>query len=120
VLFTSADFREQDWRPYGFDTCLQYARNNGIPVHVVYFGQGRFSRQLEFMANETGGKVYDALRSSEIYFLRDAVFSAPLSFYEIQYTSDVHPQLRNTYRELTVEVNYNGLFGYDRTGYYIP
>jgi len=120
VLFTTAAFRENDWKPYGFDACLQYARNNGVPVHVVYFGQGRFARQLEFMASETGGRVYDALRSNDIYSLRDTVFAAPLPFYELQYETVVHPKLRNTYRDYQVEVSYNGLYGYDRSGYYLP
>jgi DNA-binding beta-propeller fold protein YncE len=120
VLLTAAAFREDDWKPYGFDICLQYARNNGVPVHVVYFGQGRFARQLEFLASETGGRVYDALRSNDIYSLRETVFAAPLPFYELQYEAIVHPKLRNTYHDYQVEVSYNGLFGYDRSGYYIP
>ena len=46
--------------------------------------------------------------------------SAPLPFYELQYQSAPNPQMRNIFREFSVEVDYNGLFGYDRSGYYIP
>ncbi len=120
VLMTAANFREQDWKPYGMDTCLQYARNNGIPVHVVYFGQGRSGDQLDELAARSGGKTWDALRSNGVYSIRDRIMEAPLPFYQIQYETVAHPKLRNTYRDLTVEVQYNGLFGYDSAGYYIP
>jgi hypothetical protein len=120
VLMTAASFRPEDWKPYGMDTCLQYARNNGIPVHVVFFGQGRNGDQLEEMAVRTGGRTWDALRSNEVYSIRERVMESPIPFYQIQYETVAHPKLRNTYRDLTVEVQYNGLFGYDSSGYYIP
>ncbi len=120
VLLTAADFRDQDWKPYGLDTCLQYARNNGVPVHVVYFGQGGSGDQIEELAVRTGGRTWDALRSNEVFRLRERVMDAPVPFYQIQYETEAHQKLRNTYRDLTLEVQYNGLFGYDSAGYYIP
>lgn len=120
VLMTAASFRGPDWKPYGFDTCLQYARNNGIPVHVVYFGQGGAATQLDLLASETGGRTYDALRSNEVYRIRENVMASPLPFYSLLYETVAHPKLQNTYRDFTIEVQYNGLFGYDSSGYYIP
>lgn len=119
VLFTTADFQDADYAPYGYKTCLHYARNNGVPVYVVLFGSGADTARLGNLAAETGGEVFDALTSNAVYSLRRKVMQRPLHFYSIFYQTVAHPRMRGTFREFTVEVRYKGLFGYDKFGYYI-
>ena len=121
VLFTTADFGGEDvWKPYGFKTCLHYARNNGIPVYVVLFGQGQQAARVRKLAEETGGRVFDALTSNSVMRIKDTVMRRPLSHYAIYYSTDAPRALRGRYRQFTIEVRYRGLFGYDRFGYFVP
>jgi len=121
VLFTTADFGGEDvWKPYGFQTCLHYARNNAIPVYVVLFGQGRQASRIRKLAEETDGRVFDALTSNRVMQIRWTIMQRPLTHYALYYNTDAPAGLRGRYRQFTVEVRFRGLFGYDRFGYFVP
>jgi Mg-chelatase subunit ChlD len=120
VLFTAGEFGDREYAPYGFQTCLQFARNNGIPVYVVKFGAGPEMDRLTRLAEETGGALYDGLTSNAVYRLRETLFARPLFEYALYYRTSADERLRGTFREFTVEVRYKELFGHDRSGYYIP
>ena len=120
VLFTAADFSDEDYKPYGYQTCLHYAKNNDIPVYLVLFKHGKSAKKLIHIAKETGGRVFNPLTSGSVYKLREFVFKRPLTSYSLYYSTVVHPKLKGSFREFSVEVNYKGLFGYDKFGYYIP
>lgn len=121
VLFTTGSFGSDDpWQPYGFDTCLHYARNNGIPVYIVLFGQGEETARLKQLATETGGEVFDALTSGSVFRIKEQLMKQPLSRYALYYRTTTPAALRGRFQEFSVEVRYKGLYGYDRFGYYVP
>lgn len=120
VLFTAADFSDASYNPYGFSTCMHYARNNDVPVYTVFFEQGRDADRLKMLSEQTGGGVYDALTSNTVTGLRNTVLQRPTSRYALFYRTGATARQRGRYREFTVELKYRGLFGYDKFGYYIP
>lgn len=120
VLFTAADFSDSSYNPYGFTTCMNYARNNDVPVYTVLFEQGKDKTRLEQLSKQTGGLTFDALTSNSVTDLREIILKRPTARYALYYRSSAANRERGHYREFSVELKYRGLFGYDKFGYYIP
>jgi len=120
VLFTTADFVDADYNPFGFNTCLHFAKNNGVPVYIVLFNKGSDISRLNNLAKATGGEVFDAFVSNRVHKLRNIVMKRASGFYRLVYDTVAPALLGGSYRDFKIEVNYKGLFGYDRSGYYIP
>ncbi len=120
VLFTTADYIDADYAPFGYNTCLHFAKNNGVPVYIVLFNKGKDIGRLQRLANATGGEVFDAFVSNRVHNLRGIVMKRASGFYRLVYDTVAPAGLGGSYRNFKVEVSYKGLFGYDRAGYYIP
>lgn len=119
VFFTSGELNENSFDPLGYDVCLNYAKNNFIPVYIVAFEKSPIENELKEMARLTGGKYFDAYTSKSIGDLASNLKELEQSIYYVQYDSKLSTSKNYKWRETQVEVKLKELFGKDKAGYYL-
>ncbi len=119
ILITSGELEENTFNPYGYEVCLNYAKNNMIPVYVISFSEGSMKEELKDLAKLTGGKYFNAYTSNDLKDIVQMIRKYQNSIYYLQYNAEVAPTKSNKWREIKVKVVYRDLFGQDRAGYFI-
>jgi DNA-binding beta-propeller fold protein YncE len=119
VLLTDGLYTDQSFRTYSLLSCIDYAMNNHIPVYVLNFG-ARESEALSTLARSTGGRQYDALRSSELSYLYETMKAARSPEYLVVFSETRNPSLGGLYLDAEVEVDFGGRFGKSRLGCIYP
>lgn len=119
ILITDGSMGEDSFLTYSFESCKNYAANNGIPVYVLSFG-GREEKTLDYFARSTGGRFYDVIHSNELIYLHDTITSFRSPEYIIYFSDVYDPSLGGLYVDAEVEVDYNGRIGKNRLGFIYP
>jgi DNA-binding beta-propeller fold protein YncE len=114
ILLTSSD-RDQV-SVHSPEEVLLFSRINYVPIYVIDFGE---SQRLLELATKSGGSYYDARRSGRIKDIGVELSNMPLNQYIVVYQTSELPR-RNRWRDVTIDVDYNGLRGTDRAIYWGP
>ncbi|MDH4128026.1 MAG: VWA domain-containing protein [Spirochaetota bacterium] len=118
VIITSGELEENTFDPYGYEVCLNYAKNNNIPVYVISFSDGKMKDELVDLAKITGGKYYNAYTSNDLNHIVKNIRNYKKSIYYVQYNSRIKQEKIFRWREVKVEVKLKDLFGQDKIGYF--
>ncbi len=108
---------------YSYQSCIDYAANNHIPVYVLNFGQGEGRwdlSNLESFSRSSGGAYYDVYHSNAFPYLYQTMKTHRSPEYLILFEDNYDPELRNKYMEAEVEVDYNGRVGRSMLGFVYP
>jgi DNA-binding beta-propeller fold protein YncE/Mg-chelatase subunit ChlD len=123
VVITDGRMSADSFNTYSFQSCIDYAANNHIPVYVLNFGQGEGRwdlGSLESFSRNTGGAYYDVYRANAFPYLYQTIQSYRSPEYLILF-EDVHdPQLQDKFLDAEVEVDYNGRVGRSTLGFVYP
>ncbi len=126
IILSSGEMTEDDFSDPDFDVCLNYAKNNDVPVYVLSFfsdGDNKDSDTkdlLTSLSKSTGGKYYNIHKSNEIAKFTDRIRKTRNSVYYVQYNSKNERGKGYKWREVKVEINLKDLFGHDKSGYFTP
>jgi DNA-binding beta-propeller fold protein YncE len=119
IFITDGSMGADSFLTYSFESCKNYAANNGIPVYVLSFG-GKKDPTLDYFARSTGGRFYDVIHSNEFVYLYDTITSYRSPEYVIYFSDVYDSSLGGLYIDAEVEVDYNGRIGKNRLGFIYP
>jgi DNA-binding beta-propeller fold protein YncE len=119
VVVTDGNIDDNSFLTYSFNSCMNYAANNNIPVFILSFG-GRENQKLDYFSRTTGGKFYDVLHSNEFIYIYDTVQSYRSPEYIIYFSDVYDPKLKDLFVEAEVDVDFNGRIGKSRLGFIYP
>ncbi len=120
-LEKTARKQEKQWGafyPYGYDVCLNYAKNNQVPVYVISFSDGPITDELKDLATRTGGHYFRAFQDNDLKDLIDMIRNYQKGDYFIRYESKIPAHKSFKWRDVQVKVKLKDLFGQDRAGYF--
>jgi DNA-binding beta-propeller fold protein YncE len=120
IFLSDGNLGSEAFRLYGLQETLDYMRNNSIAFYPVYTRPPSAGEELDFLARETGGKVYR-------YYAADALGSVARDLskqkdgnYLLSYRSSRPTDFGRAYIPVEVEVNLVRKSGRDEAGYFAP
>ncbi len=121
LFFTTGNFDiNENFKRYKWEVCMNYAKNNYVPIFIINFTE-KNSEMLKQLAKESGGKYYYFYKDiNKIKKIREDAAKVPINQYILVYEVVKDRRFKETWREVELEVNYNKLTGYDKTGYFVP
>ena len=121
IFFTTGDFDvEKDFKKYPIEVCKNYARNNHVPIYIINFTD-KNEKELKELAKSTYGEYYNYFKDiKKLKKIRDSIIKYPLNQYILIYETAWEKKFSNTWRQITVEANYNKLTGKATSGYFVP
>ena len=123
IIMTDGQLDAGSFNTYSYQSSIDYAANNHIPVYVLNFGQGegRYDlSNLEFLARSSGGAYFNVYQSNAFPYLYQTIKTHRSPEYLILFEDNYDPALRNKYMEAEVEVDYNGRVGRSILGFVYP
>ena len=123
IIVTDGQLDAGSFNTYSYQSCIDYASNNHIPVYVLNFGQreGRHDlSNLEFLARSSGGSYYNVYQSNAFPYLYQSIQTHRSPEYLILFEDNYDSVLRNKFIEAEVEVDYNGRVGRSILGFVYP
>ncbi len=108
LLVTQGDIGTgEHFQSINLTVTVQFLQNNGIQLHLLHLGDAPLSRELYYIANETGGTILTRPPISEgIRDIAEAQKNAPTGLYILRYTSDVVQREPIQYVPITTEIEY--------------
>lgn len=121
VLLIDDGNHKSEFKKYNPEVLATYAQKNGVPVFVLAMDDGNNTEQLKYIAEESGGMYLNFYKSNKIYSLFNLVRENQPLFYILTYKSPLFNKINKSHwLNVLIELNFKGLYGADRTGYYIP
>lgn len=130
LLVAFSDYPRGRFAPEEFDVLCDFARNNGIPVSVLYAGpnmkaaKGSKETPLKLLAElsrRTGGTFVVYENKSSLDSLVKHFRNYQSGIYTLHYDSFVNEMKSGQFRSLEVRTSYKGMTGLDnRGGYPVP
>lgn len=120
VLFTSGRFEVPfAFSDHSLDVITYYARNNHVPLFIIAFTEENRS-VLEDLAHATGGQYYYYFGESEkLRRINDDVNALLRSQYILTYETARFQDVKK-WRNVELNVDFQGMAGKDSTGYFLP
>ncbi len=119
VVITDGFMDASSFQTFSYQSCINYAANNHIPVFILSFGEWDPAR-LEYLSRSTGGKYYEVLRSNEVPYLYQTIRAYRSPEYVIFFNDDYDPDLAEMFVESDVEVDFNSRVGRNKLGMVYP
>ncbi len=121
ILFlTTGDLPPYAFRNFGLNESLSYMRNNGIVFYPIYVSSSGSSRELEYLARETGGKSYRYSDPKGLLNLWEDLSRQKEGLYVLRYTSREDTDFGRRYIPVEVEARLIQRSGKDEIGYFGP
>lgn len=118
ALLLLSDGKDEGSR-FKYEDALEYARRSGVTVYAIGLdlGKGEARRQLEKIAEETGGRGYFISDVAELQAIYAAIEEELRSQYLLAYQS-TNTTRSNIFRSIEVKVEGSGLEAKTLRGYY--
>ncbi|MFQ3619813.1 MAG: hypothetical protein SNJ78_02600 [Spirochaetales bacterium] len=120
IFLTTGELSPHSFQNFGLNETLTYMRNNGVVFYPVYLTQSGTSRELEYLARETGGKVYRYPDPKGISSLISDLLQQKEGLYVLKYVSREDTDFGRRYLPVEVEVRLVQRSGKDEIGYFGP
>lgn len=119
IVVLTDNLEESSFQTYTFRSCMNYAANNNVPVYFLVFGRAP-SRNLDYFARSTGGRLLNVLTSNEIPFLYETIRAQRTPEHLVLFSDVYDPRLKNLFVESEVEIDFNSRFGRGLLGFIYP
>jgi DNA-binding beta-propeller fold protein YncE len=120
IFITNGDLGPGAFRSYGLQETLDYMRSNSIVFYPVYTQASSGGEELEFLARETGGKVYRYHNADGLGNIARDMVKQRDGNYLLSYRSSRDTDFGRAYIPVEVEVNLVRRSGRDEAGYFAP
>ncbi len=122
IIFSAADITDSDFSSRSYSEIMNYAKNVGVPISVVYVGENKNNYFLNRMAEYTEGNIMDASVSIDYAAELAHLKTRDFGIYYIRYNLNdiVVNHKKGYYTGVRVVVNYRDMYGEEETGYIIP
>ena len=120
VLISDGIVPRDAFSNYGLIETAQYLRNNHIMFSVVYTRRNRSARELDYLAEATGGQSVYAFQPAGVGTIVDELLARPSGTYLLSYQSVHDTDFGRRYIPVEVEAYLLRRSGRDEAGYYGP
>jgi hypothetical protein len=120
IFITDGNLGPGAFRSYGLQETLDYMRNNSIAFYPVYTQPSPGGEELEFLARETGGKVYRYYNADALGSIARDMAQRMDGNYLLSYRSSRNTDFGRAYIPVEVEVTLVRRSGRDEAGYFAP
>jgi hypothetical protein len=120
IFLSDGNLGAEAFRLYGLQETLDYMRNNSIAFYPVYTRPSSAGGELDFLARETGGKVYRYYTADALGSLARDLAKQKDGNYLLRYRSSRPTDFGRAYIPVEVEVNLVRKSGRDEAGYFAP
>lgn len=121
IFITEGTLPEDSFKTYNLIDLTQYLRNNGIVFYsIILDNRGPISRELLFLAEETGGECLHLYRPLGVGTIVPDLHEKNDGRYTLSYRSGGDGGFGKTYIPLEVQVYYYTRSGRERSGYFAP
>lgn len=120
VFLTSGALPENSFENFGLVELASYLKNNNILFFPLYYGSGSSSEELDYIAEQTGGRSYRALDPQGAGRLLDESRLANRGNYVLSFESTMDTDFGRRYIPLSLEVNYLRKSSRDELGFFAP
>ena len=111
---------ELAYEQYSLSELAAYLANNNIVFYAVMAGSGIAGRDIQYLCEQTGGKVLQLYRNQGITDEIANLVNLPNGNYSLSYRSSLYTDFGRAYLPLAVEVYLMERSGRDETGYFPP
>ena len=94
--------------------------NNGIAFYTVLIGSDRADKELEYLCDQTGGKVLRLYQNEGIGRTLQQIRQNPSGSYTLQYRSQLSNDFGRAFLPVETEVYLLERSGRDALGYFAP
>ncbi|MDR3201274.1 MAG: hypothetical protein LBT68_07420, partial [Spirochaetales bacterium] len=120
IFVTDGNLGSAAFKSYGLQETLDYMRNNSIVFYPVYTRPSSSGGELDFLAKETGGKVYRYYNADALGSIARDLSRQKDGNYLLSYRSSRPTDFGRAYIPVEVEVNLVRRSGRDEAGYFAP
>jgi DNA-binding beta-propeller fold protein YncE len=120
IFLTDGSLGPDAFRLYGLQETLDYMRNNSIVFYPVYTQPPSSGEELDFLARETGGKVYRYYTGDALGDIAQDLAKQKDGNYLLSYRSSRLTDFGRAYIPVEVEVGLVRKSGRDEAGYFAP
>jgi hypothetical protein len=120
IFLSDGNLPDSSFGSYGLQETLDYMRNNCVVFYAVYTSVPQGQGELEFLARETGGKVYSYFNAEALSGLRGDLESQTDGSYLLRYRSTHETDFGRVYIPVEVETLLVRRSGRDETGFFAP
>ncbi|MDR1931504.1 MAG: 6-bladed beta-propeller [Spirochaetales bacterium] len=120
IFITDGNLGPGAFKSYGLQETLDYMRNNSIVFYPVYIQPPSSGEELDFLAKETGGRVYGYYNAGALGNLARDLAKQKDGSYLLSYRSSQPTDFGRAYIPVEVEVNLVRRSGRDEAGYFAP
>jgi len=105
---------------FGLQETLQYLQVNDVRFSVLYLESGVEVTELEYLVDETGGRVVHAFEAAGLAPFVEQLTARRTGRYVLRYVSAKDTEFGRRYIPLEIEVAHLRRTGRDETGYFAP
>jgi len=120
IFITDGTLGPGAFRSYGLQETLDFMRNNSIVFYPVFTQAPAAGEELEFLALESGGKVYRYYSPDALRTLGQDLARQKDGNYLLSYRSSRDTDFGRAYIPVEVEINLVRRSGRDEAGYFGP
>lgn len=120
LYLTTGELTSTSFQNFGLTETVGYMRNNGVVFYPLYIQNETISRELEFLARETGGKSYRFSDPQGISPLVSDLRQQKEGVYVLKYTSREDTDFGRRYIPVEVETQLIRRSGREEIGYFGP
>ncbi len=122
IVFSAADISDTDFSNRSYSELMNYSKNIGVPISVVYVGDSKGNYFLDTMASYTQGRTMNADVSIDYGAQLQYLKTRDFGIYYVRYNLNdvVIDHKKGYYTGVRVVVNYRDMYGEEETGYIIP
>jgi hypothetical protein len=119
IVVITDGLEEGSFQQYSFNSCVNYAANNNVPVYFLVLGRSP-NPDLDYFARSTGGGLYQVFTSNELPYLYQTMRAHRTPEYSVLFEDVYDPDLRNLFIHSGVEIEFNSRFGRGLLGFVYP
>lgn len=120
VFITEGSLSGNPFSNYSLLDLTYYMKNNYIRFYAITIGKEKMNQDIEFMCNETGGKVFSANAPEGVTMVIKEIIAQRDPRYVITYRSGADTRFGRRFISSEVEVNMRKRSGRDENGYFGP
>ena len=120
VYITNDTFDNSTFNNYSLNDLSNFMNNNEVSFSVISVSSGMVSPEIDFLAENTKGQIYNLYRPEGVSQIVDDILSLSSGVYTFTYTSSLSTNFGRDYLPIEIEAYLLNKSGRAESGYYAP
>jgi hypothetical protein len=113
-------FDNSTFNNYSLNDLSNFMNNNEVSFSVISVSSGMVSPEIDFLAENTKGQIYNLYRPEGVSQIVDDILSLSSGVYTFTYTSSLSTNFGRDYLPIEIEAYLLNKSGRAESGYYAP